>query len=76
MANQFSLPDHSIVSMKVCIIEKIYCHTTDPRLSEQITAMPYSCNVIVLNPNSDVAKWISGTFDDIFACIQKPLDTH
>jgi hypothetical protein len=56
MANQFSLPDHSIVSMKVCIIEKIYCHTTDPRLSEQITAMPYSCNVIVLNPNSDVAK--------------------
>jgi hypothetical protein len=44
IANQFSLPDHSIVSMKVCIIEKIYCHTTDPRLSEQITAMPYSCN--------------------------------
>ncbi len=53
----FNQPDHSIVSMKVRIIEKIYHPTNDPILStphrlhredfwirELGTAIPYGCN--------------------------------
>ena len=53
----FNRPDHSIVSMKVVIIEKIYHHTNSPTLSTHFrrqreefwiktlgTASPYGCN--------------------------------
>ena len=53
----FNKPDHSILSMKVRIIEKIYHHTNSPTLSRPYriqreehwirqlgTAMPYGCN--------------------------------
>ena len=53
----FNQPDHSIVSMKVVIIEKIYHHTNSPTLSTHFrrqreefwikilgTASPYGCN--------------------------------
>ena len=53
----FNQPDHSVLSMTVRVIEKIYHHTNDPKLStsyrrrreefwikELGTAMPYGCN--------------------------------
>jgi hypothetical protein len=56
LMTEISIPDHSILSMKVRILEKMHHHTNSPTLSTPfrthreehwITAFPYGCTMVL-----------------------------
>ena len=58
MAKHFSIAEHSILSMEVCIIEKIHHHTNDPRLNTPFLADVESNWIIELGRKVESTKGV------------------